>query len=509
MTDIISIRNVSKSFGGIRALDKVSFHIAQGEIHAIVGENGAGKSTLMKILAGVCPKDEGEILVKDRLLVTADRCASQRAGIGIVYQETTLCDNLSIAENIFLGNEIRGKIPLMVNLSLEELITQDLLHEVGLEVPASTPVGQLSVAQKQLVQIARVFAFNSDILIMDEPSSSLSEKETETLFKLIRTLNKKGVTIIYISHKLKEVFQIAHHVTILKDGKFVATSEIALTTPQQMVFQMVGREFEPFHISSVLTDRSIILETIDLCSQGRFSQVNIKVARGEVVAIVGLVGSGRTELLRVIFGIDRFDSGKIMYKGKPWQIASPAEAIGQGIALVPEDRKLQGLILGMSIEKNISLPLVAVPRNNPDERLSRLGILLRGKEHTITRQQAETLGIKSRNFNSPVFTLSGGNQQKVVMGKWLVGLPDLLLLDEPTKGIDVGAKLEIHRLIRELAQRGTTVFMVSSELPEVLSISDRIYVMREGTIIGHLHTSEATEEQIMSLATKVPFNVPA
>jgi len=501
---ILSIRGVSKSFGGIRALDDVSFEIARGRIHAVVGENGAGKSTLMKILAGVYRKDSGRIFLDGRPFEPADRHEAQRAGIGIVYQEPMLCPNLSVAENIFLGAEIETRrLPGCVDFATAYRRAAALSERVGLAVGPRHPAGDLGIAQRHLVQIARALAFRSPIIIMDEPTVALTENEVERLFDLIRDLNRQGVTIIYISHKLREIFEIAHDVTVLRDGRHIVTCPVGSTNQQEIVSYMVGREFAAFERAAGRAGGEIVLETIHLSSGKKFRDVNLRVASGEVVALAGLVGSGRSELARALFGIEPPHSGEIRYRGKRVRIASPYTAIKLGMGLVPEDRKLQGLILEMSVEHNITLPRIAGPEPPGEElRLKRLGVLSSKKQRSLAERFVRRLDIRLRNVASAVEDLSGGNQQKVVIAKWLALRPHLLILDEPTQGIDVGAKAQIHRLIRELAAQGVAVLMISSELPEILTVSDRIYVMHEGRIVGHLLTSEADERTIMQFATR-------
>jgi len=499
---ILRVCKVSKSFGGIRALDRVSFDIARARVHAVVGENGAGKSTLMKILAGVHPKDSGQVFLDGRLYEPADRRAAQKAGIGIVYQEPTLCPNLSVAENLFLGNEISGRLPGSVNFSKMRERARSLLDRVGLDIPPEQPVGTLGVAQRHMVQIARTLAFHSPIVIMDEPTAALTEQEVQRLFDLIRNLNQDGVTIIYISHKIREIFDIADEVTVLRDGQHIDTRPVADTTQHEVVARMVGRDFDAFESSPARDDGAVVLETVHLSSARRFFDVNLRVRAGEVVALAGLVGSGRSELARALFGIDPVDSGEIIYDGRPVHIDSPSRAIALGMGLVPEDRKLEGLILDMSVQQNIALPRIAGAEPRDEESLKRGAILSARRERSLAKRLAGQLDIRLRSLAAPVQDLSGGNQQKVVIAKWLALRPRFLILDEPTKGIDVGAKTQIHKLIRALAGQGVAVLIISSELPEILTVSDRIYVMHEGRIVGHLVTREADERAIMTFATR-------
>jgi ABC-type sugar transport system ATPase subunit len=506
---ILRVCEVSKSFGGIRALDRVSFDIARAHVHAVVGENGAGKSTLMKILAGVHPKDSGQVFLDGRLYEPADRRAAQKAGVGIVYQEPTLCPNLSVAENLFLGNEIRGRLPGSVSFAKMRERARPLLDRVGLDLPPQQPVGTLSIAQRHMVQIARTLAFHSPIIILDEPTAALTENEIERLFDLIRNLNQAGATIIYISHKIREIFEIAHDVTVLRDGRHIDTRLVAETTQREVVGRMVGRDFDDRFVVAASGGGAVVLETVHLSSAGKFADVNLRVAAGEVVALAGLVGSGRSELARAIFGIDPVDSGDVIYEGRPVVIDSPSQAVALGMGLVPEDRKLEGLILDMSIQQNIALPRIAASEPADGDALKLGGVFLSApRARALAERLAGQLDIRLRSVTAPVQALSGGNQQKVVIAKWLALRPRFLILDEPTKGIDVGAKSQIHKLIRDLAAHGVAVLMISSELPEILTVSDRIYVMHEGRIVGHLMTREADEQTIMTLATRTHLAEP-
>jgi len=500
---MLRICEVSKSFGGIRALDRVSFDIARARVHAIVGENGAGKSTLMKILAGVHPKDSGQVFLDGRLYEPADRRAAQKAGIGIVYQEPTLCPNLSVAENLFLGNEIRGRLPGTVSFAKMREKACPLLERVGLDVAPERSVGDLSIAQRHMVQLARTLASHSPVVILDEPTAALTESEVERLFDLIRNLNRQGVTILYISHKLREIFEIAHDVTVLRDGRHIDTRPVAETTPQEVAARMVGRDFDVFESAPARDDGAVVLETVSLTSAKKFFDVNIRVRAGEVVALAGLVGSGRSELARALFGIDPVDSGEILYEGRPVRINSPSTAIALGMGLVPEDRKLEGLILDMSVQQNIAMPRIAAAEPAGDEPVKRGRVVLSARrERSLAERFVRLLDIRLRSLGGPVQDLSGGNQQKVVIAKWLALRPRLLILDEPTKGIDVGAKTQIHKLIRDLAAQSVAVLMISSELPEILTVSDRIYVMHEGRIVGQLLTRETDEQAVMTFATR-------
>ena len=499
---IISLRHISKSFGGIHALADVSFDVARAHVHAVVGENGAGKSTLMKILAGVCHRDEGDVLINGRAAGLRSRHEARDAGVGMVYQEPSLCPNLSVAENVFLGREAPGRIPGTVDIRQAEQRTRSLLDRVRLDTAPMTLVSSLSVAQRHLVQVARCLAFESPIIIMDEPTASLSDKETDTLFSIIRGLRSDGVTVLYISHKLDEIFKIADRVTILRDGTLTATLAVGETTKEEIVRHMVGRDVAGTQRAAGTKPTETVLETASLTRAGVFRDVSICVGRGEVVTLAGLVGSGRTEVARALFGLDRATSGEVVFEGRRGQFRSPAQAVSAGVGMAPEDRALQGLILDMAVTGNVSLPRVAVGIKDEDDVVGLWGLLRTGREASLAKRFVDRLRIKLSRLTAPARSLSGGNQQKVVLSKWLSIRPKLLILDEPTRGIDVGAKAQIHALIRQLARDGIAVLIISSELPEVLAMSDRIYVMHEGRVTGQLNAADATEEKVMALATR-------
>ena len=499
----VSLRHIRKSFGGTKALDDVSFDVQRGQVHAVVGENGAGKSTLMKILAGVCHRDGGEVFVNGEPAALRSRYEAQDAGIGMVFQEPSLCPNLSVAENVFLGREEPGLIPGTVDLRRARRRTGALLDRVHLDVAPTTPVGRLSLAQRHLVQVARCLAFDSPIIIMDEPTASLSDAETDTLFTIVRKLKADGVAVLYISHKLEEIFRIADRVTVLRDGALVATLAVAETTREEIVRCMVGRDVTCVErASAAATTTEAVLQTSGLTRAGEFEDVSVRVGRAEVVTLAGLVGSGRTQVARVVFGLERATAGEVVFEGRRGAFRSPAQAVAAGVGMVPEDRALQGLILDMAVVGNISLPRVAVGIEDDDRVVGRMGLLRPSRERSLAERVVDRLRIKLGRLTAPARSLSGGNQQKVVLSKWLSVRPKLLILDEPTRGIDVASKAQIHGLIRQLAHDGIAVLVISSELPEVLAVSDRIYVMHEGRVTGQLDAAEATEEKVMALATR-------
>jgi ABC-type sugar transport system ATPase subunit len=476
---MLSFRGISKAYGGIHAVRDVSFDVAPAEIHAIVGANGAGKSTLLKILSGVVSPDEGEILLDGRAVRIHSPHNAHTLGIGLVPQETTLCDNLSIAENIFLGS-YRWLRPAAI-----EADARRRLHDLGLDYDPSLPVSRLSVAQKQLVQIVRALAFEPKVLALDEPTSSLSEGEVEVLFRILRDLKSRGVTLLFVSHRLKEIRAISDRATVMRDGQRVATVNARETTREELVGHMAGREVAVDRGGGA-THGDEVLSVRDLRG------ATFSVRRGEVLGWFGLVGAGRTELARALFGIDPAP-GEIRIDGKPVRIGSPREAIDHGIGLVPEDRKLQGLILKMPIGQNISLASLG--------RLSRFGAVSSSRETTVIRDYVEKLRIRCAGPWQPAAELSGGNQQKVVLSKWLETRPKVLLLDEPTKGVDLAAKAELQGIVRELARGGTAVILISSELEEVRQMADRILVFRAGRVAGEFPGAGATDQQLMSAAT--------
>lgn len=492
---MIRFENITKRFGGTIALSGVGFSVRQGEIHAVLGENGAGKSTLMRILSGVLSADEGRLWIggeEKRFRTPVD---AQREGISTVYQEPQLALHMTVAENVFLGHE-PGKRFGVVDYPSLHAQTADILSRLELAIRPTTRLLDLSPAEIQLVQIARALAFSSKILILDEPTASITEHESDILFDLLRKLNTSGLTIIYVSHRLREIFHLCHRATVLRDGTYVDTVDVDTSSEDKMIAMMVGRELrkqaEPQQ-RTVSTE--IRLAVRGLCiheSPVHVTDVSFSVRRGEVVALAGLVGSGRSEVAKAIFGLNRIASGTIEIDGVPVQIRSPRDAIRFGLAFIPEDRKNEGLIGSQSLRHNISLTGLRL--------LSRLGFVRGGAEKDLARASTKQFAIKSSSDDAEVSTLSGGNQQKVVLAKWLWLKPTILLLDEPTRGIDVAAKEEIHSLIRELADAGVSVLLISSELPEVLALADRLYVMRDGTIAGELGREQASQESIMRLA---------
>jgi ribose transport system ATP-binding protein len=498
---MLEAREITKRFPGIVALDRVNLSLQRGEVLAVIGENGAGKSTLMKVLAGVEHPDGGAIDISGSAVRLESVRQALHAGVALIHQELNLSDNLNIAGNMFLGREPRR----FGFLKHSELLAQaePFLRQVGLDCPARTPVSSLSIAQQQMVEIAKALSCRARVLIMDEPTSSLTAHESEQLFKVIRALRSEGVSVIYISHRLAEVSAIADRVIVLRDGRNAGELQRGEITHDRMVRLMVGRDIEQFYQRRSRPIGAPVLEVDNLrtTAHPRHS-ISLKVQAGEIVGMAGLVGAGRSELLQTLFGIHRAVAGAIRIDGKTVAIDSPLAAIRAGLALLPEDRKQQGLILEFAIRANVALPsLCACAAVEGGGALRRGFFLKRDLEQKLSRDMVRRLSIKTPHDLHPTENLSGGNQQKVVLAKWLALRPRVLLLDEPTRGVDIGAKREIYALIEQLAEAGVAVLFVSSELPEVIGMSDRVLVMHQGALQGELNGAAVTEEAIMHLAT--------
>ncbi|MBI1372377.1 MAG: ATP-binding cassette domain-containing protein [Phycisphaera sp.] len=496
MTDtapLLQVCKVCKSFPGVRALHEIDLTLHRSEVLALIGENGAGKSTLMKILAGVQPPDTGEIRVDGQPVEIRTVNDALDAGIALIHQELNLADNLTVGANIYLGREPR-RLGLIDTKRMNR-DARDVLRRVGLDVDPATPLSQLSIGRQQLVEIAKALSINARVLIMDEPTSSLSAHETETLFDVVKDLRNKGVSVIYISHRLGEVKELADRVTVMRDGENAGDLDHAQIDHDAMVRLMVGRDISQFYARQQHPIGDTLLEVRGLATPTwPGHRLSFKVHRGEIVGVAGLVGAGRTEMLRTLFGIDRRLTGEVLIDGQPVEITSPIEAIEHGLALVPEDRKQHGLVVDMSVRHNVGL--AGLHRNARTG-----GMLNQAQEDHDTAEMIGKLNIKTPGPDQVAKFLSGGNQQKVVIGKWLALSPRLLLLDEPTRGIDVGAKEEIYKLMERLAEQGMAVLFVSSELEEVMGMSDRVIVMHEGAITGELMRDELSEEAVMQLAT--------
>jgi inositol transport system ATP-binding protein len=487
---ILKVRGLSKSFLGVKALDDIHFDLNKGEIHAIMGENGAGKSTFMKILIGLLKADSGSVSLNSELIENMDVHSIMQRGISMIHQEILMIPELSVAQNIFLGREIKRAFFLNENAINQK--AEELLLSMGLDIKVKTKAKYLSIAELQLIEIAKAVSNNASVIIMDEPSSALSEKEVEMLFKIIKDLKSKGVAIIYISHKIEEIYQIADRITVLRDGKFIATKNTADLDKNSLIALMVGREIEELFSLNSMAQDEIVLKVKNLYKKGKFSDINFEVHAGEVLGIAGLMGAGRTEIARAIFGLDSFDSGEILLKGKPVQIKSPKDAIRKGIGYVSEDRKALGFIPELSVNQNISLSSIL--------NFSKRWLIDEKKEHKSVDKIAQELKIKASGLNQKVMNLSGGNQQKVVIARVLMSSPFLIILDEPTRGLDIGAKQEIYKLIRQLTKNGLAVIMISSELPEILGMSNRILVLAKGKQKTILTQKEASQEKIMQYA---------
>ena len=489
---LLEVRSLGKQFPGVRALHEVDLSLAQGEVHAVIGENGAGKSTLMKILAGVQPADTGEILLDGQQVDIQSVRDAQNLGIALIHQELNLAGNLDLAANIFLGREPQ-RAGFIDRPALEAAAGEHLQH-VGLNLPPHTIAGDLPIGRQQLVEIAKALSCNARILIMDEPTSSLSQKETDTLFSVVRDLRSEGISIIYISHRLGEVKELADRVTVLRDGENAGNLARKEIGHDAMVKLMVGRDLDKFYERSSHAPGKPVLALDRLRTPAHpSSEISFTVRGGEIVGLAGLVGAGRTELLQTLFGVTPAIGGEMRIAGQPFAPQSPLEAIRAGLALAPEDRKQHGLILQMAVRANASLASL--------RRDQRRGFIDRVAEETVAQDAVDQMAVKTPSLDQVTQYLSGGNQQKIVLGKWLALNPRLLLLDEPTRGIDVGAKREIYRLMELLAGEGVAILFVSSEMEEVLGMSDRALVMHEGRMSGELARDQLTEEAVMQLAT--------
>ncbi|MBK8314526.1 MAG: sugar ABC transporter ATP-binding protein [Acidobacteria bacterium] len=486
----LQMRAIRKTFPGVVALNNVDFDLRRGEVHILLGENGAGKSTLMKILSGAYQKDSGKILLNNREIEIKNPRHSCELGIGIIYQELNLVPHLSAAENIFLGRE-----PAALGLIDKKRMNQSaqrLLAGLGMDFDPQRLVRELSIAEQQMVEIAKAISLDARILIMDEPTSALTEREIKELFTRIRLLKSDGVSIIYISHRMEELFEIGDRVTVLRDGGWIGTHNIAEVTKPELIRMMVNRELTQQFPKIKAPRGREVLRVEGLSRNDALTRISFSLYEGEILGISGLLGSGRTELARAIFGLDKIDAGSIQVKGRLQKITSPRQAINLGFGFLTEDRKTQGLVLPLSVQENICLPSV--------ERFSRFGVVSNSEEAEAAGRFLKDLRIKATGLGQRVIYLSGGNQQKVVLSKWLCSNGNILIFDEPTRGIDVGSKAEIYQLMNQLTAAGTAILMISSDLPEILGMSDRILVMHQGRINGEFSAAEATQEQILHCA---------
>jgi ribose transport system ATP-binding protein len=499
MALLLEMRGISKRFGGTQALDQVDFSLDRGEVVGLLGENGAGKSTLIKILAGVHRMDQGAIFIDGKPVTLQTPQDAQRLGIAVIYQELNLTPNQIVAENVFLHhpqrmNGILGKIGI-IDHRRRERETAALLAQLGITgLDIRRKVGELSVAFQQLTEIAKALALEARLIVMDEPTSALPDEEVEHLFEIIRRLRERGLGVVFVSHRLNEVRAICDRIVVLRDGKNAGALPVNEASDDRIIAMMVGRSINNLYPKRPATLGDVVLEVQGLTRRGIIEDISFHLRAGEVVGLAGLVGSGRTEVARAIFGADRIDKGTIRLNGTPVRIRSPQDARNLGIGYVPEDRKVQGLVPGMTVRDNITLAVL--------RQLARAGhVVDRSVLEGVARRYVHELHLRPPRTDLPVGSLSGGNQQKVVLAKWLAVDLKVLLLDEPTRGIDVGAKAEIHGLIDELAHRGMAILLISSELPEVLAMSDRILVMSEGRLVGELSREEATQERILALAS--------
>lgn len=489
---VLEMIGIKKSFSGIYALSGIDFSLELGEVHALLGENGAGKSTLIKVLGGIYQPDSGIIKINGKEVKIHNVPEARANGIGIIHQEIVLVPYLTVAQNLFLGREITngGKI----NMRETVRKAQEMIAALGVNIQAEELVENLTIAQQQMVEIVKAVSFNGNIIVMDEPTSSLSNEEVEQLFDIIARLKERKVSIIYISHRMEELFRISDRVTVIRDGSYVGTKKTSETNPNELVAMMVGRDLQNFYVRDYndLTNAPVALEVKNLTSEGTFENVSFKVRKGEILGFAGLVGAGRSETMESVFGAREYHSGEVVVNGKKEHFKNPLQAIKAGIAMVPEDRKKQGLILGNTVSFNLTLASL---------HYYMTGIAVSEKKKKIVINEFfKELKIKAASPDIEAGSLSGGNQQKVVLGKWLATRPDVLILDEPTRGVDVNAKYEIYRIINSLAKQGIAIVMISSELPEIINMCDNVCIMRAGHLVGKLKHDELSQEEIMKYA---------
>ncbi len=489
---LLQMKNIHKTFPGVYALKDVDFELKEGEVHAIIGENGAGKSTLIKVLGGIYTANRGEIYIEGKKVEIRKVKDAQDNGIAIIHQELVLVPYMTVAENIFLGREsMKGKF---VNATRMYEQAQDLIDSYDIKISAKAFVKNLTIAQQKMVEIIKAISYNSKILVMDEPTSSISDKEVKFLFETIRTLTAKGVGIIYISHRMSELNEVCDRVTVMRDGTYIGTKDVKETTNDELISMMVGRELKNYYTRDYLKDGEALLDCKNISDNKIVKNVSFEIKKGEIVGFAGLVGAGRSEVMKCLFGLTKGYTGEIWIEGRKVEIKSTSQAIKHGIALVPEDRKQEGLYPVQSVRFNTT---IAVLKDFIK------GILVnRQKEAEITQNYITKMSTKTTSIEQPIGKLSGGNQQKVMIGRWLATSPRILILDEPTRGVDVGAKSEIYAIMNQLAKMGMAIILISSEMPEIINMSDRIYVMCDGKITGCLGHEDVTQEKIMKLAAK-------
>jgi len=490
-TPVLEMVNVAKAFGGVQALNGAELALYSGEIHALLGENGAGKSTLLKALAGVHRIDSGSIHLNGRDFEQGSTRTSREQGVAVIYQEPNLFPDLTLAENVFAGRQPQKAN--QVDWSGMRREAKNLFDQLGVKLDPSAFAQGLSIADQQIVEIAKALSTKATVIVMDEPTAALSSKEVDRLFKVSRNLAAQGCAVVFVSHRLDEVFALCDRITVMRDGATVGTAPTAELTEAKVIKLMVGREISELYPKQPAKLGDVVLRVDNLGLAGQFADINFELRSGEILALAGLVGAGRSEVVRAIFGIDKYDSGSVTLNGKKLKAGNPALSMNAGIALVPEDRRQQGLFMPTSIDKNSAVTML--------KRISRFFLVSSRSEKKLASKWGEILQLKYSSGSDPVDRLSGGNQQKVVLAKWLATDPKVLIIDEPTRGIDVGTKSEVHRLISQNAQEGMAIIMVSSELPEVMGMADRILVMREGRLVGEFSRSEATAEKIIAVAT--------
>lgn len=494
MTKLLEMRNISKAFPGVQALSNVSIDLYSGEVLALVGENGAGKSTLMKILTGIYSADDGEVVLNgEKVNVTSTKKATE-LGISMIHQELNLMKDLTIAENIFIGREPKGFMNLIIKDRELNNMTRELFTRLSLDLDVETKVGNLTIAKQQMVEIAKALSYHSRILIMDEPTTALTETEIDSLFGIIENLKQNGVGIIYISHRMDELKRISDRITIMRDGQYIDTLKTSETDIKKVIHLMVGREIYIESQPTISTEeRATVLELKNVSTNTHIKDISFALKKGEILGFAGLMGAGRTEVANAIFGVDKIKSGELFLRGKKVKITNPTQAVQNGIGYLTEDRKHLGLLLDMDVKANVTLASL--------KQFQKFGFIQQDQIEKQSKQYVEKLMIKTPSIDQQIRFLSGGNQQKVVISKWLLRDCEILIFDEPTRGIDVGAKGEIYKLLDELTNQGKSIIMISSELPEILRMSHRIAVMSEGRITGILDSKEATQEKIMELAT--------
>ena len=488
---VLEVHDAVKRFGGAVALNGASLRLRTGEIHALLGENGAGKSTLLKALAGVHRLDQGEITLRGAVFEQGSTRRSREQGVAVIYQEPNLFPDLTLAENVFVGRQPRRAGH--VDWAMMKERSAELFDLLGVHLDPDRRALGLSIADQQIVEIAKALSVDAQVIVMDEPTAALSAVEADQLMDVARRLRDRGAAVVFVSHRLDEVFALCDRYTVMRDGATVGEATVAGSTPGQVIQMMVGRELTDFFPKADAVIGGTVLEVEHLTSRGVFEDISLTVRAGEIVGLAGLVGSGRSEVVRAVFGIDRYDTGRVLLHGQPLSQGDPREALRRGVVLVPEDRRQQGLFMPASIDRNIAVTVL--------DRIRRFGLVRKHDERKVAAEWSQRLQLKHQGLGEPVDRLSGGNQQKVVLAKWLATNPKLLVIDEPTRGIDVGTKAEVHRLLGELAAKGLAILMISSELPEVLAMADRVFVMREGRLMRELSRADATQESIMLAAT--------